>query len=157
MKEKNGKDSYRSLQWRKKKKIQTVEDNYKWLLHIKNQVFTARYMHACMLQWKFRRCQNKRKIESKWTGLFFGKWTGLNLSKISVEKFANWSLVWKKGGKKNSKEIRVELLRIWKPISKLEEKPFETMTFEFCRLNQTDFVEFSATEFHALLQPETWF
>ena len=63
----------------------------------------------------------------------------------------------RKEEKKNSKEIRVELLRIWKPISKLEEKPFETMTFEFCRLNQTDFVEFSATEFHALLQPETWF
>ena len=50
-KEKNGKDSYRSLQWRKKKKIQIVEDNYKWLLHIKNQVFTANLsIYACMLQ-----------------------------------------------------------------------------------------------------------
>ena len=128
---------------------------------IKNQPFllqTCRYMHACMLQWKFCRCQNKRKvkIESKWTGLFFGKWTGLNLSKISVEKFANWSFVWKKGGKKIQRKLE-QLLRIWKPISKLEEKPFETMTFEFCRLNQTDFAGFSATEFHALLQPETWF
>ena len=89
---------------------------------IKNQPFllqTCRYM-------QFRRCQNKRKvkIESKWTGLFLGKWTGLNLSKISVEKFANWSFVWKKGGKKIQRKLE-QLLRIWKPISKLEEKVWD--------------------------------
>ena len=121
---------------------------------IKNQPFllqTCRYM-------QFRRCQNKRKvkIESKWTGLFLGKWTGLNLSKISVEKFANWSFVWKKGGKKIQRKLESNYWEFENRFQSWRRK-FETMTFEFCRLNQTDFVEFSATEFHALLQPETWF
>ena len=60
-KEKNGKDSYRSLQWRKKKKIQIVEDNYEWQ--------TCRYMHACSNE-NFVVVKTKEKLRVNGLGFF---------------------------------------------------------------------------------------
>ena len=59
----------------------------------------------------------------------------LNFSKKSVEKFENWSFVWKKGGKKIPRKLE-QLLTIWKRISKLEEK---AKNWNIARKNQVPY------------------